>query len=102
MSAAGARGQPARKARRLGSRRAASHVGRALNATGVYCARSAAGFGGGGGGQTGQGFSGSWAHPALSTIKRTSSRAMWIVYLEIVFALALAAFIVWFTWPRRK
>jgi hypothetical protein len=80
-------------------------VGSALNATGVYCARSAAGFGGCGGGHTGHGFSGSWAHPALSTIgmqsRRHSSRAMWIVYLEIIFALALAAFIVWFTWPKK-
>jgi uncharacterized membrane protein YdbT with pleckstrin-like domain len=33
--------------------------------------------------------------------RRHSSRAMWIVYLEIVFALALAAFIVWFTWPKK-
>jgi len=26
---------------------------------------------------------------------------MWIVYLEIVLALAVAIFIVWFTWPRK-
>jgi len=27
---------------------------------------------------------------------------MWIIYLEVLLALALAAFIVWFTWPRKK
>jgi len=27
---------------------------------------------------------------------------MWIIYLEIVLALAIAAFIVWFTWPRNR
>jgi len=27
---------------------------------------------------------------------------MWIIYLEVLAALALAAFIVWFTWPRKK
>jgi hypothetical protein len=100
MSAPAARGHPARNARRLGSRRAASHPGTAPNATAVYCARSAAGFAGGG--HTGHGFSGSCAHPALSTIRRHSSRAMWVVYLEMLFALALAAFIIWFTWPRGK
>jgi hypothetical protein len=26
---------------------------------------------------------------------------MWVVYLEVIFALALAAFIVWFTWPKK-
>jgi len=26
---------------------------------------------------------------------------MWIVYLEALFALAIAIFIVWFTWPRK-
>jgi len=26
---------------------------------------------------------------------------MWVVYLEIVLALVLAIFIVWFTWPRK-
>jgi len=26
---------------------------------------------------------------------------MWIIYLEVLLALALAAFIVWFTWPRK-
>jgi len=27
---------------------------------------------------------------------------MWVIYLEIVLALALAAFIVWFTWPKKR
>jgi len=27
---------------------------------------------------------------------------MWIVYLEMFLALAVAAFIVWLTWPRKK
>jgi len=27
---------------------------------------------------------------------------MWVVYLEIIVALGLAAFIVWFTWPKNK
>jgi hypothetical protein len=26
---------------------------------------------------------------------------MWVVVLEVVVALALAAFIVWFTWPKK-
>ena len=64
----------------------------------MYCARSGAGFGGG---QTGQGFSASWAQPAISRIRRQAKRAMWIVYLEMLVALAIAAAIVWFTWPRK-
>jgi hypothetical protein len=27
---------------------------------------------------------------------------MWVVILEMVFALGLAAFILWFTWPKKK
>jgi len=27
---------------------------------------------------------------------------MWLIYLEVVLALGLLAFIVWFTWPRKK
>jgi len=27
--------------------------------------------------------------------------AMWVVYLEVGIALGLAAFIVWFTWPKK-
>jgi hypothetical protein len=63
----------------------------------MYCARS------GPGGGFGAGFSGTCAQPAASTIAtRKISRAMWIVYLEMGFALAVAALIVWFTWPRKK
>jgi hypothetical protein len=29
------------------------------------------------------------------------AQRMWIIYLEVLLALALAAFIVWFTWPRK-
>jgi hypothetical protein len=95
----GARGQPARKARRLGSSCARSHPGSAANPTGTYCARSGAGFGGG---HTGQGFSGTCAQPADSRIESRSQRRMWVVYLEIAVAFLLAVFIVWFTWPKNK
>ena len=27
---------------------------------------------------------------------------MWVVYVEMLLALALAAFIVWWTWPKKK
>jgi hypothetical protein len=27
---------------------------------------------------------------------------MWVVYIEMLLALALAVFIVWWTWPRKK
>ena len=27
---------------------------------------------------------------------------MWVIYVEILLALALAAFIVWWTWPKKK
>jgi hypothetical protein len=27
---------------------------------------------------------------------------MWVIYLEIVLALALAVFIVWWTWPKNN
>jgi hypothetical protein len=85
------------KARRLGSRRVLCHPGSEAKEVSVYCARSGAGFGGG---QTGQGSS-SCAQPAISTIKSEAKRAMWIVYLEMLIALAIAAAIVWFTWPRK-
>jgi hypothetical protein len=26
---------------------------------------------------------------------------MWVIYLEVLLVLALAAFIVWFTWPKK-
>jgi len=27
---------------------------------------------------------------------------MWVVYLEVLLALALAVFLVWFTWPKKR
>jgi len=27
---------------------------------------------------------------------------MWLIYLEVVVALGIAALIVWFTWPRKR
>jgi hypothetical protein len=27
---------------------------------------------------------------------------MWVVYLEVLLALGLAVFIVWFTWPKKR
>jgi len=27
---------------------------------------------------------------------------MWVIYLELVVVLGVAAFILWFTWPRKK
>jgi hypothetical protein len=47
-----------------------------------------------GGGHTGQG-----AQPA--SIRINATLRMWIIYLEVVLALAIAGFIVWFTWPRK-
>ena len=86
------------KARRLGSRLVLSQPGTLANEVSIYCARSGAGLGGG---HTGQGFSGSWAQPAVSRISNQAQRAMWIVYLEMLLALAVAALIIWFTWPRK-
>jgi hypothetical protein len=48
----------------------------------------------GGGGHTGHG-----AQPA--TIRISAIQRMWVIYLEIVVALAIAALIVWFTWPKK-
>jgi hypothetical protein len=31
-----------------------------------------------------------------------AAQRMWVIILEIVVVLGLAAFIVWFTWPRKK
>src|SRR5258706_10947214 len=78
-----ARGQPATKARRLGSRLVPFQPGSAAKEVSTYCARSGAGTGLGGG-QTGQGFSGSWAQPALSRIRNQAQRAMWIVYPQML------------------
>jgi len=35
-------------------------------------------------------------------IRISATLRMWIIYLEIVLVLAIAAFIVWFTWPRKR
>jgi hypothetical protein len=86
------------KALKLDAKRRLSQPGRAANVVSTYCARSGAGFGGG---QTGQGFCGSCAQPAISTITSQANRDMWIVYLEMFIALAIAFLIVWFTWPRK-
>jgi hypothetical protein len=77
----------------------ASQPGSAANDVSTYCARSAAGFGGG---HTGQGFSGSCVQPAAARIASSQiNRAMWVVYLEMFAALVVAALIIWFTWPRK-
>jgi hypothetical protein len=52
-----------------------------------------------GGGHTGHS-TGAGAQAAVSTI--SMKHRMWIIYLEIVLALGLAAFIVWFTWPKKR
>jgi hypothetical protein len=93
----GARAQPLKKARRLGSSDVRSHPGSAEKVDSMYCARSgpAGGFG--------AGFSGSCWQAAISRIA-TSERNldMWVVYLEMALALLIAALIIWFTWPRKK
>ena len=47
----------------------------------------------------GGGHTGHWLQPA--TIRISNAQRMWIIYLEVLVALALAGFIVWFTWPRK-
>jgi hypothetical protein len=84
------------KARRLGSSRVASQPGSEANGVSMYCARSGAGLAGG---QTGQG---GCAQPAASSMSTAAKRAMEIVYLEMLVALAIAVAIVWFTWPRKR
>jgi hypothetical protein len=46
---------------------------------------------------------GACAHEAsrIAAIPAKSERVMWVVVLEVVVALGLAAFIVWFTWPKK-
>jgi hypothetical protein len=88
-------------ARRLGSSCAVFHPGSVSKPAGTYCARSAPG-GFGGGGHTGHGFSGTCAQPATTRITSRSQCLMSVVYLEMLLALAVAIFIVWFTWPKNK
>lgn len=65
----------------------------------MYNAASVAAFAGGhwqGGGWTGNG-----AHPASTRI-RSRQKRMWVVYLEVALAFALAVLIVWWTWPKKR
>jgi hypothetical protein len=82
-------------ARRLGSSCARLQPGRSVKPRASYRTVSGCGFGGG---HTGH-FTGAGAH--APTIRIKASR-MWIIYLEIAIVLGLAAFIVWFTWPRKR
>jgi hypothetical protein len=45
---------------------------------------------------------GTCAQPAASTISARSARDMWVIYLEVGVVLALAALMVWWTWPKKK
>jgi hypothetical protein len=45
---------------------------------------------------------GAGAHAANSRIRAKEARRMWMLYLEVILALGVAALIVWFTWPRKK
>jgi hypothetical protein len=51
-----------------------------------------------------RGSGGIWAQPAsrMNENQANGARIMWVVYLEVGLALALAAFIVWFTWPKKR
>src|SRR5262249_27681898 len=91
------RGQPARKVRRLRSRPMLGQPGRPANVNSRYCAVSGAGFAGG---HFGQGAS--VAQPAVITISTRKAVRMCVVYLEVLLALGLAIFIVWFTWPKKR
>ena len=82
------------KARKLGSSLASAHPGNEANEVSMYCARSGAGFGGGGGRKD--------VHPAMSRIASKANRAMWVVYLEMLVALAIAVLIIWLTRPPKK
>jgi hypothetical protein len=59
-------------------------------------------LGGGHTGQTVSGRGGVGAHAAASRIRLRATQRMWVIYLEVVLALGLAAFIVWFTWPKKR
>jgi hypothetical protein len=40
---------------------------------------------------------------AATTIRpKRARRTMWVIYLEVLVALAVAVLIVWWTWPRKK
>jgi hypothetical protein len=89
-----------RNARRLRSSPALGHPGSASNAYSTYCAVSGAGLAMPGGHCGHGGDSG--AQAATSTINGRRVPRMWVVYLEILLALALAVFIVWWTWPKKR
>src|ERR1051325_5773452 len=91
------RGQPARNVRRLRSRSALGQPGSPSNVNCRSTAVSGAGFAGG---HFGHGASG--AQPAVITISARKALRMWVVYLEVLLALGLAIFIVWFTWPKKR
>ncbi len=107
------RAQPRWKARRLGTSAAEDQPGRASKATGSYCAtRGGVTAAGGHCAQTGQ----AGQPPALSRTDTcwqaassriavsapSRARAMWVIFLEIAVVLAIAALIVWWTWPRQR
>ena len=53
---------------------------------------------------SGSGFCATGAQPA-STMAASQARgahSMWVVYLEMGLVLALAVFIVWWTWPKKR
>jgi hypothetical protein len=52
-----------------------------------------------GGGQGHDGVGGTGAQAAAS---RITNNRMWVIYLELVVVLGIAALILWFTWPRKK
>jgi hypothetical protein len=83
----------------LRSSPALGQPGNASNVNSRYCAVSGGGFAVVGG-HCGQGASG--AQPAASTINARKALRMWVVYIEILLALALAVFIVWWTWPKKR
>jgi hypothetical protein len=41
------------------------------------------------------------AHAAASTIEARRAPRVWVIYLEMLAALALAVFIIWWTWPKK-
>ena len=50
----------------------------------------------------GSGFGNKGVQPAVTTIANRANLRMWVIYIEILLALGLAAFIVWWTWPKNK
>jgi hypothetical protein len=80
----------------------------ALNGTGWYFGSAGRDGGtGGGAGQTGHGEGGGCSVPQAARHRITQrtgadERTMWVVYLEMGMALALAILIVWWTWPAKR